>query len=419
MNKKFYKVEDFYSDPTGLFKMEAASPISNVSPAPVLTIVSADDMLEAVTTHYGERSALMRVTEPESPAAQFLAMWQAFCRHRGQHYAAVLDTLLRNYNPIENYNSIEEHSGDDTVTKTPDNWKTTETKTPTNWKNTTTQTPTNWKSETTETPNNWKTTETRGASNDYKETETEVPTNWTRTLTESASPDYVETDTEVPTNWKNTEQTQGLNNYKETETQKPQNWQMEDKTAGGTGANRVTVENKINGFNSSSAVPQNSTQTDTASDVTHTQTGTFATERTRDGILQHTNEQSGTLAHEKTFEGEKTTEDTQDGTYAREKTFAGELKTETEQTGSFSRATEQTGTYKTEAEQTGTFKTETEQAGTMEDKTAYNSTVSRHGNIGVMSTQDMEQQEIELRRKAAGFVDGIIAEFFNTYTVYI
>ena len=40
------------------------------------------------------------------------------------------------YNPIENYSMVEEHTGTDTKTDTPTNWKDTETKTPTNWKET-------------------------------------------------------------------------------------------------------------------------------------------------------------------------------------------------------------------------------------------------------------------------------------------
>lgn len=42
------------------------------------------------------------------------------------------------YNPLENYNKLEEHTGDDTTTETPTDWKTTTTDTPTDWETVTT-----------------------------------------------------------------------------------------------------------------------------------------------------------------------------------------------------------------------------------------------------------------------------------------
>ena len=54
------------------------------------------------------------------------------------------ETMLFEYNPIENYSMTEKHTGTETGLETPTNWKETETQTPTNWKETETQTPTNW-----------------------------------------------------------------------------------------------------------------------------------------------------------------------------------------------------------------------------------------------------------------------------------
>ena len=67
---------------------------------------------------------------------------------------------------------------------------------------------------------------------------------------------------------------------------------------------------------------------------------------------------------------------------------------------------EQTGTYETkkeiegvlidETETSGTFKTETEKTGTYQSKTTYNTTLKRSGNVGVTTSQQMAQSEIEL-----------------------
>lgn len=71
------------------------------------------------------------------------------------------------YNPIENYSMIETHSGSDTKTDTPTNWKDTETKTPKNWK---------------------ETKEHKTGLEGYSETETQTPEEWKRT-TESLTAD--------------------------------------------------------------------------------------------------------------------------------------------------------------------------------------------------------------------------------------
>ena len=48
------------------------------------------------------------------------------------------ETMLFEYNPIENYSMTEKHTGTETGLETPTNWKETETQTPTSWKETTT-----------------------------------------------------------------------------------------------------------------------------------------------------------------------------------------------------------------------------------------------------------------------------------------
>lgn len=171
------------------------------------------------------------------------------------------------YNPLENYNMEEKHTGDDTKLDTPTDWKDTETKTPTNWK---------------------ETREHKPGQNGYTETETQTPTDWKRT-TESLKAD----------------------NESETST-------------------------SVYAMNSTDPVPSSKTKTDLKNKSEEEQTGTFATEKAVEGVL-----------------------------------------------------IDETST-------TGTFKTETEKTGTYESKTTYNSTLERSGNIGVTTSQQMAQSEIEL-----------------------
>lgn len=171
------------------------------------------------------------------------------------------------YNPIENYSMIETHSGSDTKTDTPTNWKDTETKTPTNWK---------------------ETKEHKTGQSGYSETETQTPTEWTRT----------------------------------TESNKADN--ISDTTT------------SVYGFNSTDPVPSANTQTELDSKSTEEQSGTYETKKEIEGSLID------------------------------------------------------------ETSQTGTFKTETEKSGTYESETVYDTTLERSGNIGVTTSQQMLQSEIEL-----------------------
>lgn len=72
-------------------------------------------------------------------------IWSLFHRKWDKLY----ETLYYEYNPIENYNRTEEHTGTDTVTDTPDDWEKLETQKPLDWTNTSTQTPSGWKETTT------------------------------------------------------------------------------------------------------------------------------------------------------------------------------------------------------------------------------------------------------------------------------
>lgn len=153
-------------------------------------------------------------------------------------------TLSFEYDPIENYSMIERHTGDDTRTDTPDDWKETKTDTPTDWK---------------------------------------------------------ETKTDTPTDWKET-------------------------SIGLKADNEATAENNVYAFNSSDPVPVSDSKANTSS------------------------------------------------------------KNETSRTG----------TYKTETASSGTYKTETEQTGTFESKTKYDTTLTRSGNIGVTTSQQMIESERQL-----------------------
>ena len=213
------------------------------------------------------------------------------------------NTLLFEYNPIENYSMVETHTGSDTVTDTPTYWKETETQTPTNWKETETQTPTNWKETETKTPTNW------------KETETQTPTNWTESRTETVGEDgYTETETQTPTDWKET-------------------------TTGLKADNEAEASNSVYAFNSSTAVKVSESDSKVSSKSEVSRTGTYETA--------------------KTIEGEKITDTVRTGTYETEKETSGTFETETEHTGTYETETERTGTYKTETEHTGTYEKET------------------------------------------------------------
>lgn len=259
------------------------------------------------------------------------------------------NTLLFEYNPIENYSMIETHSGSDTRTQTPTDWKETQTQTPTNWKTTETQTPTDWTETQTQTPTNW------------KETETQTPTNWKETQTQTPT-DWKETETKTPTDWK------------ETETQTPTDW-VETTTAL-KADNEAETSNKTYAFNSANAVPVSESTASTKSKTEVERSGSFETEK----------ETSGSF----------TTETERTGSFETETSRTGTFETETSRTGTYTTETERTGSYETETTQSGTFKTENERTGTYEDLTEYDTELTRSGNIGVTTSQQMITSEREL-----------------------
>ena len=278
------------------------------------------------------------------------------------------------YNPIENYSMTELHTGTDTGLKTPTNWKeTTEHKVSQDYKETDSQKPTNWKE-----------TKDFKVSQDYKETESQKPTNWTEETEHSVSQDYKESDTQKPTNWIKTDQTAGtpeVNN------------------------NSATI-NDVIPFNGTDFAHTTKSVTVEARKTTSEQGGTFANEHTQTGTKTETKTQSGTFDTEKTQTGTRTeetsqsgtfdTEHTQTGTKTETKTQSGTFDTERTQTGSRTDERTQSGTFDTERTQTGTRTEETSHTGTFEDKMTYNSTLVRSGNVGVTTSQQMAQSEIEL-----------------------
>ena len=282
------------------------------------------------------------------------------------------NTLLFEYNPIENYSMVETHTGSDTVTDTPTNWKETETQTPTNWKETETQTPTNWKETETQTPTNWKETETQTPTN-WKETETKTPTNWK------------ETETQTPTNWTETRtESVGEDGYTETETQTPTDWT--ETTTGLKADNEAEASNSVYAFNSSTAVKVSESDSKVSSKSEVERTGTYETARTIEGEKITEIERTGT------YETEKETS----GTFETETERSGKYETEKQRTGTYETEKETSGTFETETERTGTYETETERTGTYEKETAYDTELRRSGNIGVTTSQQMITSEREL-----------------------
>ena len=146
---------------------------------------------------------------------------------------------------------------------------------------------------------------------------------------------WKDTETKTPTNWKETnEHKPGQSGYTETETQTPTDWKRTTESL--KADNESETSTSVYAMNSTDPVPSSKTKTDLKNKSEEEQTGTFETEKKVEGVLID----------------EKST--------------------------------------------TGTFKTETEKTGTYESKTTYNSTLKRSGNVGVTTSQQMAQSEIEL-----------------------
>ena len=251
------------------------------------------------------------------------------------------------------YNPIENYSSTETKTGTE-----TALKTPDQWVKTETQTPNNWQRSEVQTPASWQEQNTKSFTN-YKETETQKPTNW-QEETEDTYTDYHESETQTPTGWK-----------KKTKSTEPLN-PSEDF-------------NKV--------VPFNGSSLETVSGTLH--------------FINDTEEQEGTFETDREITGSKAQTKTTSGTYDTELTKTG-TETDTKTTS---------GTYTTTDTQSGTYTTTEEQAGTFEDELTYDTVLTRKGNIGVTTSQQMARSEwFDLRRNQ--FVKEVIKEFFNNVSVY-
>lgn len=146
---------------------------------------------------------------------------------------------------------------------------------------------------------------------------------------------WKDTEIKTPANWKETnEHKPGQNGYSETETQTPTDWKKTTESL--KADNESETSTSVYAMNSTDPVPSSKTKTDLKNKSEEEQTGTFATEKAVEGVLID----------------ERTT--------------------------------------------SGTFTTTNEKTGTYQSKTTYNTTLKRSGNVGVTTSQQMAQSEIEL-----------------------
>lgn len=161
MSKKFVKIEDFLEDQnyleiSGYSRNEV---VEEGGDPTKITLATHSEVYRELMYNYGERAILVRDTE--EALTVFTNLFTDWEKRRGDDIATLVDAYTRVYNPIENYDRYDEHTGSDTDLETPDaNGRYHEvTQTPTNWKKESTQEPTGWKTEETQEPTNWKTTE--------------------------------------------------------------------------------------------------------------------------------------------------------------------------------------------------------------------------------------------------------------------
>ena len=350
--KKLYQIEEFFPAAG-----DSRFKIDVTVDEDTLHVVTSDQFKDAALYDYGERSFLC--FENDVPLTAFYNRFSAWFSQREYDITKEFEALRTEYKPLENYNSIEEKTGTETGLQTPSNWKETKDF----------KVSQDYKTVDSQKPNQWKETVDHKVSQDYKETDSQKPTDWKETKDFKVSQDYKETDTQKPNQWKETVDHKVSEGYKETDSEKPTNWKEEHETVyDALHANNNTSEstNKIMPFNGSSFI-----------DVTKTEN----TNR-----FQESTERTGTYDREHTQTGTKTDEKTQ------------------------------SGTFDTEHTQTGTRTEETEKTGTYEDKMTYNTKLTKSGNIGVTTSQQMLLSEIELRSR--NYVRELIKEFFDLVTVY-
>ena len=390
MSKKFYKLDDIanFTNINNFFKLEASPNTMDSALAPVY-ILWTEEMFEDVFEQNCEKS--IYIHETNDAWGKFKNLYTQWVARNKTFIANEMDALSQKYNPIENYNRYEEHSGEDVNTKAPDEWIQTTTETPDDYKVTTTQTPTNWVKE-----NN-------RSYDDYHETETDTPTNWETTKTDTPT-NWVTEKTDTPANWKK-EVAEEYEDYKETETQTPNGWTQEtSKLSINNGGN---VNNKV--------VPFEATEPELVS-----QTESSTSENTA-------TEQKGIFETSKAIEGRKTVTETQDGSYISSTEQSGTFQTVTEQSGTFEHdktisgsetiTEEQKGSFKTEVEESGSKVITNEQSGEMVDTTAYGHIIETKGNVGVTTSQQMIASSLELY--SHDFVYRWLMRFFDSCCVYV
>ena len=388
--KKFYKLEDIANfENINNYFAAVGTPTFSVD-AQQINLWN-ESQFESIFEENTEKSFYCK--ETNDPWGAFKIKYTQWLGRNNSFIANELSALLSKYNPIYNYDRHEVTSGSDTELQTPDGWKDTKVITPDNWKSTTTQTPTNWKSTETQTPTNWQDQNVKSYT-DYHEKETQTPTNWEQTVTQT------------PTQWQKTS-TDSYTSYNETETERPTNWEKTTQTQGGSGANAEATQNQIVPYDGSDFANVSKSVTQRDQNVKETQSGTFAHEKTITGTKTNTETQAGTY--------QTTTE--QDGTFETDRAKTGTETDTRTQSGTYKTETEQTGTYQTETAETGT-KTETsEKSGTFESKTTYGKKLDISGNIGVLSTEDMIRQVIELYD--TDFIKRWIVRFIDSVCVYV
>ena len=389
--KKLYEIEGFFPVAgDSRFKIDVTIDDNT------LHVVTADQFKDMALYDFGERKFLC--FEADTPLTAFYNRFKSWLDMREYDITKEFEALRTAYNPLENYNSTETKTGTETGVKTPTNWKETKDyKVSQDYKLTDSQK-----------PNNWKETTDHSVSQNYKETDTQIPTNWVETTDHSVSNDYKETESQKPTNWKETIDHKVSEGFKESDTEKPTNWK-EQKQITGTdpaAANTSTSTNSIIPFNGSSFEDVSKTTNANAFNETTERSGTYEHEHTQTGTKTDEKTQSGTFDTERTQTGTKTEETTQSGTFATEHT----------QTGTRTEERTQSGTFDTEHTQTGTRTEETSQTGTFEDQMTYDTELHRSGNIGVTTSQQMLQSEIDLRSK--NYARELVKEFFNLVTIY-
>lgn len=149
MSKKFVKIEDFLQDENYLkISGYSRNEIVEEGGTPTeITLATHTETYRELMYQYGERAILVR--DDENALTVFTNLFTEWEKRRGDDIATLLDAYTRVYNPIENYDRIDERTGYDKDEEIPDTngryHKVTQT--PTNWKTTVDQTPTNWKTE--------------------------------------------------------------------------------------------------------------------------------------------------------------------------------------------------------------------------------------------------------------------------------